>query len=137
MQRDPLLLQGPHFLQIQGCLLSGPKDNAAIDSSQASFCSLTDLLIGKDLPANAPMISFTCVACSVAQSCPSLWDPMDSSTPGSSVHGISQARILEWEAISYSKDPLPSYFQNSPAIRPPWLQTGRPPQGDLQGGDEQ
>ena len=34
-------------------------------------------------------------ACSVTKSCPTLWDPMDYSPPGSSVHGISQARILE------------------------------------------
>ena len=38
-----------------------------------------------------------------AQSCLTLWDPMDCSSPGSSVHGISQARILEWVAISYSR----------------------------------
>ena len=38
--------------------------------------------------------------CVHAQSCPSLCDPMDCSPPGSSVHGISQARILEWVAIS-------------------------------------
>ena len=37
------------------------------------------------------------------QSCPSLCDPMDCSLPGSSVHGIFQARILEWVAISFSK----------------------------------
>ena len=41
-------------------------------------------------------------ACSVAQSCPILCDPMDCSMPGSSVHGIFQARILEWVAISSS-----------------------------------
>ena len=38
----------------------------------------------------------------VAQSCPTLWDPMDCSPPGSSVHGIFQAWILEWAAISFS-----------------------------------
>ena len=38
----------------------------------------------------------------VAQSCPTLCDPMNYSLPGSSVHGIFQARILEWVAISYS-----------------------------------
>ena len=38
-----------------------------------------------------------------AQSCPSLCGPMDSSPPGSSVHGISQAKILEWVAISSSR----------------------------------
>ena len=35
----------------------------------------------------------------VAQSCPTLSDPMDCSLPGSSVHGIFQARVLEWGAI--------------------------------------
>ena len=39
----------------------------------------------------------------VAQSCPALWDPMDYSLPGSSVHGILQARILKWVAIPFSK----------------------------------
>ena len=39
----------------------------------------------------------------VAQSCPTLCDPVDCSPPGSSVHGILQARILEWVAISYSR----------------------------------
>ena len=38
----------------------------------------------------------------VAQSCPTLSDPMDRSLPGSSTHGISQARVLEWIAISFS-----------------------------------
>ena len=40
----------------------------------------------------------------VAQSCQTLCDPMDCSLPGSSVHGILQARILEWVAIPLSKD---------------------------------
>ena len=39
----------------------------------------------------------------VAQSCPTLCDPMDYSSPGSSVHGVFQARILKWIAISFSK----------------------------------
>ena len=38
----------------------------------------------------------------VAQSCPTLSDPMDCSPPGSSVHGIFQARVLEWGAIAFS-----------------------------------
>ena len=36
------------------------------------------------------------------QSCPTLSDPMDCSPPGSSIHGIFQARILEWGAIAFS-----------------------------------
>ena len=39
----------------------------------------------------------------VAQSCPTLSDPMDCSLPASSVHGIFQARVLEWGAIAFSK----------------------------------
>ena len=38
----------------------------------------------------------------VTQSCPTLQDPMDSSLPGSSIHGIFQARVLEWVAIAFS-----------------------------------
>ena len=48
----------------------------------------------------------TCVKCVkmlVVQSCLILCDPMDFSLPGSSVHGILQARILEWVAIPFSR----------------------------------
>ena len=38
----------------------------------------------------------------VAQSCPTLSDPTDCSLPGSSIHGIFQARVLEWGAIAFS-----------------------------------
>ena len=41
----------------------------------------------------------------VSQSCPTLSDPMDCSPPGSSIHGIFQARVLEWGAIA---SPLPT-----------------------------
>ena len=42
----------------------------------------------------------------VAQSCPTLSDPMDCSPPGSSIHGIFQARVLEWGAIAFSDDSI-------------------------------
>ena len=44
----------------------------------------------------------------VTQSCPTLSDPMDSSLPGSSIHGILQARVLEWGAIAFSEPILRS-----------------------------
>ena len=47
--------------------------------------------------------SFYSSFCSVVKSCPTLCDPMDCSPPGSSVHGIFQARVLEWVAISSSR----------------------------------
>ena len=40
----------------------------------------------------------------VAQSCPTLSDPMDCSPPGSSIHGIFQARVLEWGASAFSRE---------------------------------
>ena len=42
----------------------------------------------------------------VAQSCPTLSNPMDCSLPGSSVHEIFQARVLEWDAIAFSIRPM-------------------------------
>ena len=59
--------------------------------------SLPSMLPGK------PKEDFCYCCCSVTQSCPTLCDPMDCSLPGSSVHGIFQARILEWVAISFSE----------------------------------
>ena len=55
----------------------------------------------------------------VDQSCPTLWDPMDCGSPGSSVHGILQARILEWVAIPFSggSSPLRDRTQVSCAAR--------------------
>jgi len=41
----------------------------------------------------------------VTQLCPTLPDPMDCSLPGSSIHGIFQARVLEWGAIAFSVSP--------------------------------
>ena len=46
---------------------------------------------------------FSGVLCLVAQSCPTLCSPMDCSPPGSSVHGVLQARILEWVALPSSR----------------------------------
>ena len=45
-----------------------------------------------------------------AQSCPTLSDPMDCCPPGSSVHGIVQARVREWFAIAFSKE-VPRCFK--------------------------
>ena len=49
----------------------------------------------------------------VAQSCPTLSDPMDCSLPGSSVHGILQARVLEWDEILRIRITWASYIVSS------------------------
>ena len=66
------------------------------------------------------LISLICVHAKSLQLCPTLCDPMDCSPQGSSVHGIVQARILEWVAISSSRRSSPprartwvSYIANS------------------------
>ena len=57
-----------------------------------------DLLKGVDGHGNAKNVS------EVTQLCPTLWDPMDCSLPCSSIHGIFQTRVLEWVAISLSRE---------------------------------
>ena len=54
----------------------------------------------------------------VTQSCPTLRDPIDCSLPGSSIHGISQARVPEWGAIAFSAV--------NPKGNQPWIFFGRP-----------
>ena len=51
----------------------------------------------------------------VTQSSPTLHDPMDCSPPGSSIHGIFQARVLEWGAIAFSGIRVCSVVKNPPA----------------------
>ena len=59
-------------------------------------CLLRNLYAGQEATVR------TAAAAKSLQSCPTLCDPIDSSSPGSSVPGILQARILEWVAISFS-----------------------------------
>ena len=56
-------------------------------------------------PSKACCILFlhVCMHAKLLQSCPTLWDPMDCSLPGSSVHGILQVRILEWVPMPSSR----------------------------------
>ena len=54
---------------------------------------------GPPPPSDEPAAA---AAAKLLQSCPTLCDPMDCSPPGSSVHGIFQARTVEWGAIAFS-----------------------------------
>ena len=79
------------------------------------FCSLTQdrirtLFVGRE-SLNHWTTSVSMLSCSVVSDC----DPTDCSPPGSSVHGISQARMLEWVAMSSSRDlPDPGIKPESP-----------------------
>ena len=52
----------------------------------------------------------------VAQSCPTLRDPMDCSLPGSSAHEIFQARVLEWGAIAFSVNVLQGVYNEAQGL---------------------
>ena len=52
------------------------------------------------------MTLYAAAATKLLQSCLTLHDPTDCSPPGSSAHGILQARVLEWVAIAFSDDPV-------------------------------
>ena len=56
--------------------------------------------------------------CSVAQSCPTLYGPMDYSPPGSSVHGIFQARMLEWLPFPSPEDPPDLGIESTSLVSP-------------------
>ena len=60
-------------------------------------------IIERNLIWSGHIILFMHVNVLVAQLCPTLCNPMDGSPPGSSVHGILQARILKWIAIPFSR----------------------------------
>ena len=71
----------------------------------------------------------------VAQLCPTLCDPMDCRLPGSSLHGILQARVLEWVAIFLLQGDLPDpgIEPRSPAFQADAL-TSEPPERQLYHG---
>ena len=68
-----------------------------------------------DLFSHSP--SPAAAAAKLLQSCPTLHDPMDCSPPGSSIHGILQARVLEWGAIAFST-PSPGISNTSKVLNP-------------------
>ena len=73
-------------------------------TSISALCAPTDMPIPLARQrSRGPAQSSIVRAFSVVQLCLTFCDPMDCSPPGSSVHGISQARILEWAAISSSR----------------------------------
>ena len=62
----------------------------------------------------------------VAQSCLTLSDPMDCSPPGSSVHGIFQARVLEWGAIANERGDINTYATDIKRIIKEYVNNSRP-----------
>ena len=103
----------PYRKRHQACLslstMSGHCKKTAIYKPGGEFSPETNPWLASwswiPSPQNCKKIKFCCLSylCSVAQPCLTLCDAIDCSPPGSSIHGISQARILEWVAISSSR----------------------------------
>ena len=73
-------------------------------SGPVSSGALTQFLPLSPSPFQSPLSSCSpCMRAKSLQSCPTLFDPMDCSPPGSSAHGILQAKILEWVAMPSSR----------------------------------
>ena len=90
------------------CFLSKLNNIAKISSFNSLFNIILDILAGervKQTTVQDPVLPINncCCCCLIAKTYPMLSDLMDYSPPGSSVHGISQARILEWVDISFSR----------------------------------
>ena len=74
-----------------------------VDQAHVSCVSqITGRVFTSELPGN-PSIGYSEWVSEVSQSCPTLCHPVDCSPPGSSMHGILQAGILKWVAISFSR----------------------------------
>ena len=99
-------------MKFKRCLLLGRKFTTNLDRILKSRDSTLSIKVHLVKAMVFPVVMYGCGSWTikqaeseseVAHSCTTLWDPMDCSLPGSSVHGIFQARILEWVATAFSK----------------------------------
>ena len=101
-----------HCHEIKRLLLLGRKVMTNLDSILKSRDITLPTKVCQDKAMAFLVVMYRCeswtikkaaAAAKSPQSCPTLCDPIDGSPPGSSVHGISQTRILEWVALSFSR----------------------------------
>ena len=122
---------------LQCSCLENPRDGgawwAAVHEVTQSWTRLKRLSSSSSC---CKLYGYICCCCySVAKSCLILCDPVDGSPPESSVHGIFQTRILEWVAISFSRESSQlmdsthvsclanGFFTTEPTWKPIWLYT--------------
>ena len=93
--RKPRMCNSMHFVQQswECCILVCPESEATTKKNRCVSFLTTVVTVNNHQRSESE----------VAQPCPTLCDPMGCSLPGSSVHGIFQARVLEWVAISFSR----------------------------------
>ena len=93
-----------------GCLMSSASIQKLLCGIYSMLKCSFDEFVGEKVVSPSysstilgPPFQFIFQESEVAQSCPTLWDPIDCSLPGFSIHGIFQVRIPEWVAISFSR----------------------------------
>ena len=132
-QREVKAVEGEDLGHLRPALLSHTEWSLQGHSHGVKSCSgRTEVREGKDIP-HSHLFFFVQV-----QSLRAVWlfcDPMDWGTPGSSVHGISQARILEWVAIAFRGSYRPKdryqgllHCKQSPTLQVDFLPTESPVQ---------
>ena len=95
--------QGPTRQHSERCsVLHGSLDGRFLGRMDACVCMAESLHCSPETITTL-LTGYVCVHAQSLQSCPTLCDPMDHSPQCSSVHGILQARILEWVAMSFSR----------------------------------
>ena len=107
-QPTPVFLPGESQgrQSLVGCSLWGCTESDTTEATQQQQSNQTER--GKENSSNRTYLTISTlwkVCVKVAQSCPTICDPIDCSLPGSSVHGILQVRILEWVAIPFPGGP--------------------------------
>ena len=121
---------GSHSL-LQGIFLTQGSNPYLLHCRQ-----ILNLLSHRGSPFRPGATSVAAAAAAAAkslQSCPTLCDPRDCSPSGSSVHGILQGRILEWEAIPFSRGlPDPGIERSSPILQAESLPSEPPGKPEIQ-----
>jgi len=103
------------------CKCQSAEPSSARNNRGAANCiKVSPVLVSRNsrLKKAVSMLGAAAAAAKSLQSCPTLCDPMDCSLPGSSVHGIFQARVLEWGAIAFSIHAGRALSKPSPVVRP-------------------
>ena len=98
------LLERESLLSIHQRPVGPPSGERVTVGAPSSVCMHETHSVTSD--SLQPCEPCVCVCVCITQSCPTLCDAMDCSPPGSSVHGILQATILEWVAVSSSASPM-------------------------------
>ena len=93
----------PGFIQSGGIFLSLESNAYCLENGNTLERQSSPTLAPSSPPPPAAQASVHRSTCLVAQSCLSVCDPVDCSPPGSSVHGVLQATLLEWVAVSFSR----------------------------------